>query len=182
MSFAPIGLLPLQTSGVGPRPQRHHFLSKEEHAFLAAHEYAKAFERIREEEELKHQAKEQRKRDKREKKAETKAQAAKAKGHTLGPKKTTAQRLKTFLKVKSHIEIYPPESPLISIACLAQHQGDQLVPVLVPLEPLQWATPQELEVASRFHLRNEKLERKPAKSEKRIERRSERSTGRKRET
>jgi hypothetical protein len=60
MSFAPIGLLPLQASGVGPPQQRHPFLSKEEHAFLAAHEYTKAFERIREEEELKQRAKEER--------------------------------------------------------------------------------------------------------------------------
>lgn len=100
MSFAPIGLLPLQASGVGPPQQRHPFLSKEEHAFLAAHEYTKAFERIREEEELKQRAKEQQKRDRKEKKARAKAQAAEAKGHTLGPKKTKAQRLKTYLKVK----------------------------------------------------------------------------------
>jgi len=98
MSFAPIGLLP--ASGVGPSHQRQPFLSKEEHAFLAAHEYAKAFERIREEEELKQRVKEQQKREKKEKKAKAKAQAAEAKGHTLGPKKTTAQRLKTHLKVK----------------------------------------------------------------------------------
>lgn len=99
MSFAPIGLLP-PASGVGRPYSRHPFLSKEEHAFLAAHEYAKAFERIREEEELKQRVKEQQKRDKKEKKAKAKAQAAEAKGHTLGPKKATAQRLKTYLKVK----------------------------------------------------------------------------------
>lgn len=100
MSFAPIGLLPLQASGVGPSQQRQPFLSKEEHAFLAAHEYAKAFERIREEEELKWRVKEQQKREKQKKKAKAKAQAVEAKGHTLRPKKTTAQRLKTYLKVK----------------------------------------------------------------------------------
>jgi hypothetical protein len=99
MSVAPIGLLP-PASGVGPSQQRRPFLSKEEHAFLAAHEYAKAFERIREEEELKQRVEEQRKRDKKEEKAKAKAQAAEAKGHTLGPKKTPAQRLRTFLKVK----------------------------------------------------------------------------------
>lgn len=100
MSFAPIGLLPLQASGVGPSQQRQPFLSKDEHAFLAAHEYAKAFERIREEEELKRRIKEQQKREKQERKAKAKAQAAEAKCHTLGPKKSTAQRLKTYLKVK----------------------------------------------------------------------------------
>lgn len=101
MSFAPTGLLPLQASGVGSSQQRQPFLSKKEHAFLAAHEYAKAFERIREEEELKRRVKEQQKREKQKKKAKAKAQAAGAKGHTLGgPKKTTVQRLKTYLKVK----------------------------------------------------------------------------------
>lgn len=101
MSFAPIGLFPpLQASGVSPSQQRQPFLSKEEHAFLAAHEYAKAFERIREEEEIKQRAEEQKKRDKKEKKAKAKAQAAEAKGQILGPKKSTSRRLKTYLRVK----------------------------------------------------------------------------------
>lgn len=100
MSFAPIGLLPLQIGGSGPTPQRHPFLSKEEHGYLAAHEYSKAFQRIRDEEERKQQAKEQEKRTKKEERVKAKARAARAKGHTLGPKKTPAQRLKIYIKVK----------------------------------------------------------------------------------
>lgn len=99
MSLAPIGLL---QAGVGPPSSASHpFLSKEEHAFLAAHEYTKAFERLREEEELKRQVKEQQKRIKKEQKEEKAKAKAQAKGHTLEPKKkNTAQRLKTYLKAK----------------------------------------------------------------------------------
>lgn len=96
MSLAPGGL---QASVGQPVTSTHSFLSKEEQAYFAAREYDKAFKRLRQEEELKRRVKEERKRVKKANKAKAKAQA---KGHTLAPKtkKSKAQRLKTFLKVK----------------------------------------------------------------------------------
>lgn len=101
MSLAPIGL----QAGVGPvgPPQsgRRPFLSKEEHALLTAHEYTRAFERLREEEELKRRVKEQQKRRKREQKKKKAKAKAQAKSQSPGLKrKSTVGRLKTYLKVK----------------------------------------------------------------------------------
>ena len=96
MSLAPIALQP----AVGPlHSASHPFLSKEEHAFLTAHEYTRAFERLREEEEHKRQVKEHQKRIKKEQKKRKAKAKAQAKGQTLR-RRSTAQRLKKYLRVK----------------------------------------------------------------------------------
>ncbi len=94
MSLAPIGL---QASVGQPAASAHSFLSKEEQVFLAAREYNKAFERLRQEEEIKRQVKEECKRTRKAAKAKAKA---KVNGRTLKPKRSKVLRLKTYLKVK----------------------------------------------------------------------------------
>lgn len=95
MSLAPIGLQASvgQPSATSP----HAFLSKEEQAYLAARNYKKAFERIRQEEALKQREQEERRQQRRAAKA---TKSVQPKNHTLKLKKSRTVRLKTYIKVK----------------------------------------------------------------------------------
>ncbi|KAJ4992496.1 hypothetical protein SVAN01_01879 [Stagonosporopsis vannaccii] len=93
MSLTPIGL---QASvGQPSRVSSRTFYSREEQTLLAAREYRKAFERLRQEEEQKRQEKEERRRRKQTLKARAKAQT---KDRTLKAKRCKILRLKTYVK------------------------------------------------------------------------------------
>lgn len=97
MSLPPLGLLPVGQPG----GSSHSYLTPEEQRHLAERNYGKAFERLRQEEQVKHRVEAERKRHKKEAKAKAREKAkARSKDHLSKLKKSKTQRLKTYLKVK----------------------------------------------------------------------------------